>query len=1069
MKSLRLTMNQKIGTRGSFALCVTVILSVRSPIWGQEAETTHNGGRSAESKSVGIPYSEETVAGIIADAGAEGDSVRGAAIFAAARSACLSCHRVGTHGGTIGPELTAIGRQRKPHQIVESVFWPKREVKPEFTIWQILTADGKVLNGYKVKSDERHVVLRELTSNQTVQIRRSEIDEETAGTTPMPDELTASMSRQEQLDLIRFLSELNQEGAALLPELDKVLAHSQMHGPAEFPFERAPLQPTHWPNWTDPVNEHRLYEFYTKQAEHFRKQHRLPMLLTSFLGLDGGDAGHWGYASLVGWDDDRWNDTELGSVQSGVFRGAGAAAPRAVCVRLGDQGERSACFNPDTLTYEAVWSGGFVKFSPARHGFLDGLRQIGISRPRPGGNAPDEPFRYRGFYRFGNRVLFAYRIGETEYLDAPWVEGGQFTRKVAPADRHPLRHMTKGGAVQWPQVLSTAIKPGDGRPYAVDTIELPFDNPWKALMFCGGHDFLSDGSAVVCTIQGDVWRVTGLDSDPEQEGVAQWRRIAAGLHHALGLVVVDDQIYVQCRDQLTRLHDLNGDGEMDFYECFSDAFETSPAGHDFVCGLERDSAGNFYAATGNQGLVRISADGEKADVLATGLRNSDGLALLPNGTVTLPCSEGEWTPASMICAVHPSEQGSGAPLPHFGYRGPLDGQPPALPLAYIPRGLDNSSGGQTYVSSERWGPLHGQLVHFSFGQGSHFLVLRDEVDGQWQGAVVPLVGDFRSGAHRGRFRPQDGQLYVSGMDGWVSFTPDDGCFQRVRYTGDAVQVPIGFHVHQNGVRVDFSEPIDRATAEQPASHFAQCWNYRYSEAYGSPEYSTTHPGVRGHDPLAIASAHVQPDGRSLFLEIPDLQPVSQLHLMLYVNEDQMAPGEGHDLFVTAHKLDRPFAAFPGYMPREKTIAAHPLLTDMALSAARVPNPWRKPIDAARPLKIETGKNLTFATTLLHVRAGEPIRFTLSNPDVVPHNWVLVRPGALRTVGQLANLLISDPEAVARHYVPETDDVLAYTDIVPPGEEFPIFFRAPMTPGRYPYLCTFPGHWMVMNGVLVVEE
>src|SRR5207249_3607119 len=99
-----------------------------------------------------------------------------------------------------------------------------------------------------------------------------------------------------------------------------------------------------------------------------------------------------------------------------------------------------------------------------------------------------------------------------------------------------------------------------------------------------------------------------------------------------------------------------------------------------------------------------------------------------------------------------------ATLPHFGYGGPKNGKPPELPLFYLPRGLDNSSGGQVYVSSDRWGPMQGQLIHLSYGQGSHFLVLRDDVDGQAQGAIVPLVGEFLSGAHRGRFNPKDGQL-----------------------------------------------------------------------------------------------------------------------------------------------------------------------------------------------------------------------------------------------------------------------------------------------------------------------
>jgi azurin len=82
--------------------------------------------------------------------------------------------------------------------------------------------------------------------------------------------------------------------------------------------------------------------------------------------------------------------------------------------------------------------------------------------------------------------------------------------------------------------------------------------------------------------------------------------------------------------------------------------------------------------------------------------------------------------------------------------------------------------------------------------------------------------------------------------------------------------------------------------------------------------------------------------------------------------------------------------------------------------------------------------------------------------------VLIRPGALERVGDLANKMVADPEAAVRHYVPASPDVLSYTDVVPPQERFTIHFRAPAEKGRYPFLCTFPGHWMVMNGQLIVE-
>jgi azurin len=139
-----------------------------------------------------------------------------------------------------------------------------------------------------------------------------------------------------------------------------------------------------------------------------------------------------------------------------------------------------------------------------------------------------------------------------------------------------------------------------------------------------------------------------------------------------------------------------------------------------------------------------------------------------------------------------------------------------------------------------------------------------------------------------------------------------------------------------------------------------------------------------------------------------------------------------------------------------------------LAAKKIPNPWRSKIKNARAVRIEAGKNLTYATRSFTAKPGEAIALTLVNPDVVPHNWALIKPGTLQTVGELSNRLISDPEAVAMQYVPRSEQVIAYTDIVDPSAEFTIYFRVPDQPGRYPYLCTFPGHWMVMNGEMIVE-
>ncbi len=1006
-------------------------------------------------------YSPALVADLV-KAGEQGNGKRGASVFASAKFGCIACHKVGEHGGQIGPDLSTIGKQRKPEQIVESLLWPKREVAKEFVPHRVVTVEGKLLQGYLQSQTDSHLELRDPSTLQITKIPVDDIDVHVHGDTLMPDGLTSGMNSVEKQDLIKFLSQLGRDGGIAAESVAPVLARglSHAHGPAKFEYELAPLKPENWPLHRTPTNSLRVYDFYEKQADYFRKQEKVPALLMEFPGVEG-PGGDSEMRRQAKEDDSRWNDSKGTPVLTGVFRSGDLTVPRGICVRLGENGDMGVCFNPETLQYEALWNNGFLKFSPVRHGFMDGLVPAGTLLPTPEPRKIDEPFVYQGFYRDGNQVVFAYKIGNVEYLDAPVAENGVFKRIVAPVEQHPLRSVLQGGAPLWNQEIVCPIEYGKGKPYAVDTIQLPFQNPWNDLLFLGGVAFLPDGAALICTMQGDVWRADGFEAPSKQ---VRWRKVASGMQQAQGIVADKDGVFVLGRDQITKLHDLNGDGEYEFNESFCNGYVTSIHGHDFICGLERDAAGNFYASSSKQGLLKISPDGKTVSVIATGFRNPDGVGIMTDGTVTVPVSQGQWTPASMICAVRPPFATTEAAAPYFGYGGPKDGKPPELPFAYLPRGLDNSSGGQTVVRSEKWGPLEGQLLHFSYGASRYHMILRDEVAGQIQGGVVPMVGDFRSGVHRGLFSPKDGQLYVAGQAGWGAFTVDDGNFERVRYTGDKVQLPVGFHTYQNGVRIDFSEPIDPQTASNVRNHFAQCWNYRYSGAYGSPEFSAEHPGTPGHDVLEIQSAHVLKDGKSLFLEIQEIQPVNQLYVRMQVDE-----GDPQDLFMTVHKLDQPFTDFAGYEPFEKVIRQHPIIADLALESNRVPNPWRTAIKGARKLTLKTSGNLQFASQNLKAKAGEVLQFTLSNPDTVPHNWALLKPGKLETVGKLSNLLVGDPDGYAKQYIPATDDVVAYVDIVDPGKSLTIFFKVPDEPGQYPYVCTFPGHWTVMNGVLTVTK
>ena len=145
------------------------------------------------------------------------------------------------------------------------------------------------------------------------------------------------------------------------------------------------------------------------------------------------------------------------------------------------------------------------------------------------------------------------------------------------------------------------------------------------------------------------------------------------------------------------------------------------------------------------------------------------------------------------------------------------------------------------------------------------LVLEENVGGQPQGGVVPLPLEFESGLIRGRMRPQDGQLYVGGLTGWQTNAARDGCLQRVRYTGAPCDLPVELHFVEGAFCSRFSRPLDRSTAEDPSNYDVQQWNYRWSSAYGSPDFKVSQPKAEGHDELEVDSVTLQPDGRTVFL------------------------------------------------------------------------------------------------------------------------------------------------------------------------------------------------------------
>ena len=154
---------------------------------------------------------------------------------------------------------------------------------------------------------------------------------------------------------------------------------------------------------------------------------------------------------------------------------------------------------------------------------------------------------------------------------------------------------------------------------------------------------------------------------------------------------------------------------------------------------------------------------------------------------------------------------------------------------------------------------------------------------------------------------------------------------------------------------------------------------------------------------------------------------------------------------------------PGELAAHVALATAPASTAGTLSEPVV----RSAPDVVIKLSVTSGQ-MQFDKTELNVAPGQLVELVITNPDSMQHNFVLGQPGSLQTIGIAADELARTPNGPAQQYVPQVQQVLYSTKLIEPGETVTVQFKAPTETGQYPYVCTFPGHWRIMNGVLNVK-
>jgi putative heme-binding domain-containing protein len=142
----------------------------------------------------------------------------------------------------------------------------------------------------------------------------------------------------------------------------------------------------------------------------------------------------------------------------------------------------------------------------------------------------------------------------------------------------------------------------------------------------------------------------------------------------------------------------------------------------------------------------------------------------------------------------------------------------------------------------------------------------------------------------------------------------------------------------------------------------------------------------------------------------------------------------------------------GLLPRDQAKAARRQLGDLGVRVVRVGT---------------LTDQMLFDKDRIVVQAGKPVEFVFENTDIMPHNFVITKMGALEEVGNAGEAFGSSPGAAERGYVPPSDKVLLASRLLMPRDTQVLRFTAPPSPGVYPYVCTYPGHWRRMHGALYV--
>jgi azurin/glucose/arabinose dehydrogenase len=657
---------------------------------------------------------------------------------------------------------------------------------------------------------------------------------------------------------------------------------------------------------------------------------------------------------------------------------------------------------------------------------------------------------------------------------------------------------------------------------------LPF--PTDMVLEGGGLCMLPDGRIALSTRRGEIWLIS--NPYREGDNRPQFKLFASGMHELLGLVYHNGAFICAQRGELTRVTDTNGDEVADKFECIW-KIPTVGHYHEFSFGPALHPNGDMYITLcvgfGNPDwwaaksfakwrgwMVKVSPDG-KAEPYAAGLRSPCGLGFDKDYNICYSENQGDWVgsghvtfldkgdftanPAGLIWASDPLSPLQMKPTDIKDLGLPLyevKKQVPALklPSVWLPHGILGTSSSEivTDRTGGKFGPFEGQLFVGDQGQSKITRVFTEKVKGVIQGCAFPFREGFESGVVRICFG-KDGRIFAAQTSrGWSSSGPKEYALQSIHWTGKMPFEMKEISARPDGFEITFTMPVDEVSAKNPDSYSIGTFIYKHHAAYGSPAINHGNCPIKGilisEDKMKVRL--VLDSLRQYYIHeikaegVKNINGLPLLHTAGYYTLNEIPDGDKvpqHLLTLpkklVSHNHHHHTPEVPGKkssdVKKPNTEPSSKVKTGNAIDVLKIPaaikrvnkmpSDWKNGAD--RTITIGTTPGMKYDKIQLELKAGERVKLIFNNYDDMSHNLLIVKPGTADKVGETSTRM--GARAAGTGYVPVSDDVLFHTSLLDPASSETIYFQVPDIPGLYQYVCTVPGHYKMMRGVINVKK